>query len=227
MSISTNIVNFYKKILCLCTSTNVNFTPQIEIFSRVNYRTYGMSLMINTNFKQESPPAWTQEAYRPPCSEYSFCCPDRVPPPGRGTWPGTPPPPGGEGGTQTPPPGGYLTGYPTPPQGGYPDPPGGYLTGYPPGGSRSGTPPLWTDKHLWKQYLPVVLRTRAVMIHTTIVSDLGCGSTGCWVAWTRSAATRVSYLSLERISRTGFTSGTILVISEHTFWWTIDFNIYK
>ena len=25
--------------------------------------------------KQESPPAWTQEAYHPPCSDYSFCCP--------------------------------------------------------------------------------------------------------------------------------------------------------
>ena len=29
---------------------------------------------------QESPPAWTQEAYRPPCSDYSFCCPNWVPP---------------------------------------------------------------------------------------------------------------------------------------------------
>ena len=48
--------------------------------------------------KQESPPAWTQEAYRPPCSEYSFCCPDRVPPPPNLT--GYP-----RGGTRTPPPG--------------------------------------------------------------------------------------------------------------------------
>ena len=45
--------------------------------------------------KQESPPAWTQEAYRPPCSEYSFCCPTWVPPPGGG--PGTPPTGGGPG----------------------------------------------------------------------------------------------------------------------------------
>ena len=53
---------------------------------------------------QESPPAWTQEAYRLPCSsEYSFCCPiladppppprlDLTPPVGW-TWP-TPPPAG-------------------------------------------------------------------------------------------------------------------------------------
>ena len=41
--------------------------------------------------EQESPPAWTQEAYRPPCSEYSFCCPTWVPPqPGYSppSWPG-------------------------------------------------------------------------------------------------------------------------------------------
>ena len=30
-----------------------------------------MGLDINS---QESPPAWTQEAYRPPCSKYSLCC---------------------------------------------------------------------------------------------------------------------------------------------------------
>ena len=58
---------------------------------------------------QESPPASTQEAYRPPCSKYSLCCPNWVPPrpgypPGQGTplarvppsarvppWPGYPP----------------------------------------------------------------------------------------------------------------------------------------
>ena len=61
--------------------------------------------VINTS-KQESPPAWMQEAYCPLCSEYFFCCPTWVPP-----W----------GATQTPP-GGTQSG--TPP-GGYPDPPGG------------------------------------------------------------------------------------------------------
>ena len=76
-----------------------------------------------TNQLQESPPAWTQEAYRPPCSEYSFCCPTRVPPPG-----------------------GYLTrvppqGGPGTPQGGLGIPPGGTWPGYPPGGDLTGYPP--------------------------------------------------------------------------------------
>ena len=103
--------------------------------------------------KQESPPAWTQEAYRPPCSEYSFCCPTWVPPPG-----GYPVryPPGG--GTRTPPVryppwGGTRTplGVPgqVPPQGGYPDPPGvpgqvpppGGVPGHPPGGVPGQVPP--------------------------------------------------------------------------------------
>ena len=49
-----------------------------------------------TIYKQESPPAWTQEAHRPPRSKYTLCCsgrgvplPERVPPPGKI---GTPPP---------------------------------------------------------------------------------------------------------------------------------------
>ena len=80
------------------------------------------------NEQQESHPAWTQEAYRPPCSEYSFCCPILAAPPG---W-------------LTPPPG-----WP-PPQ----------LTDTPPG----WPPPCeQTDRHVSKHYLPVVLRTRAVM----------------------------------------------------------------
>ena len=41
--------------------------------------------MTQVTLKQESPPAWTQEAYRPPCSEYL------TPPPPRLDWP--PPPP--------------------------------------------------------------------------------------------------------------------------------------
>ena len=76
--------------------------------------------------------------------------------------------------TGYPPRGGYPVRSPAP--GGYPDPPGGYPVRYPPGGVPGQVPPpggypagpdpplppLWTDKHLWKQYLPVVLRTRAV-----------------------------------------------------------------
>ena len=64
--------------------------------------------------QQESPPAWTQEAYHPPCSKYFLCCPNWVPP-----WQGTP-----------------LAGYP-PRQG---TPRAGYL----PGWTWQGTPPSWT-----------------------------------------------------------------------------------
>ena len=158
--------------------------------------------------EQESPPAWTQEAYRPPCSEYSFCCPTWVPPGGGG--PGTPPggvpsqvpprgvrvPPGGGGGPGTP--GGvrgggsrYPPGVPSQvPWGGYPVryPPGG--SGYPPSGGGGGGvwvpphclmafwemlqsimgygyPPPGVDRQTkWNYYLPVVLRTRAVIIQT-------------------------------------------------------------
>ena len=122
------------------------------------------------NKEQESPPAWTQEAYRPLCSKYSLCCPNWVPP-----WGGYPDPPRGGYPVR------YPRGVPGPPQGGYPDPrgvpgqvppsrgvprpPGGVPSQVPPqGGYPDSPPPLWTDKHLWKQYLPVVLRTRAVII---------------------------------------------------------------
>ena len=85
------------------------------------------------------PPAWTQEAYRPPCSEYSFCCPTRVPPPPGGV-PDLGNPPGGYL-TRVPPRGGTWPGYPW----GVPDlgtPPGGYLTRVPPRGVPDpGTPP--------------------------------------------------------------------------------------
>ena len=105
---------------------------------------------IQIPIEQESPPAWTQEAYRPPCSEYSFCCPTRVPPPGGVPDPGTPP-----GGYRTwvPPRGGTWPRYP--PQGGYRTwvtPPGGYLTRVPPGGVPDlGTPPAGGT---WPRYPP-------------------------------------------------------------------------
>ena len=176
-----------------------------------------MILLVWNFIQQESPPAWTQEAYRPLCSKYSLCCPNWVPPPGGqvrvpppgggqvrvpprgGSGPGTPP---GGGGCQVrvPPQGGWGLG--TSPRGGcqVQVPPGGVRSRYPPGGVRSGypggvrsryppggsgpgtppyqgsgypppsqVPPLWTDKHLWKQYLPVVLRTRAVKMLLSIV----------------------------------------------------------
>ena len=78
-------------------------------------------------FKQESPPAWMQEAYRPPCSKYSLCCPNWVPPwpgypPGQGTppgwtWQGTPPSQGTPPARVSPPPQLDLAGYPPPPAG--------------------------------------------------------------------------------------------------------------
>ena len=67
--------------------------------------------------EQESPPAWTQEAYRPPCSKYSLHVvltgyPPRVPtPPGQGTPPARVTPPG-----QGTPPRLDLAGYPPPPR---------------------------------------------------------------------------------------------------------------
>ena len=99
-----------------------------------------MKVLFTVNYsrntkRQESPPAWTQEAYRPPCSEYSFCCPTWVPPlgyPVRYPWGGTQTPPGVPG-----PPGGTQSG--TPP--GVPGPPRGTRSGTPPGGVPSQVPP--------------------------------------------------------------------------------------
>ena len=104
--------------------------------------TVKLSEMWSENI-QESPPAWTQETYRLPCSEYSFCYPTSVPPllVQRGVpYLGTPPagyPPG-----RVPPilTWGTLPGYP--PRQGTPVLTwlGGTLPGYP---FRQGTP--WSD----------------------------------------------------------------------------------
>ena len=87
---------------------------------------------LKNTYQQESPPVWTQEAYRPPCSEYSFCCPNWVPPPP--SWPGW-------GGTL---PGGYPTWVPPLPcpnlVGGYP---AGEYPGPDPGGYPAGGYPTW------------------------------------------------------------------------------------
>ena len=113
-------------------------------------------------FWQESPPAWTQEAYRPPCSKYSLCCPNWVPLPGYPpilTWLG-----------------GTLPGFPlgrVPPQAGYPPPPAGYSPLAGPGrvppphrclphgilgnvAKHYGiwVPPLWTDRQTRVKTLP-------------------------------------------------------------------------
>ena len=130
--------------------------------------------------------------YPPPGGTWSGTPP---PPPPGGTWSGGVP---GQVPWGVPrPPRGYPVRYP-PGEGGYPDPPGGvpgpplggtrsgtprggtrsgtppggYPVRYPPGGVPSPPPPLWTDKHLWKQYLPVVLRTRAVKITHLILLEV-------------------------------------------------------
>ena len=130
------------------------------------------------NCNQESPPVWTQEAYRLLCSEYSFCCPNWVPPqqgtppfwPGRGegypTWVppgrvppcpdlaqgvpylGNPPPLAGYPLGRVPP-AGYPPGQGTPQQGTPSQVPPGRV---PPRLDLAGYPPqVWTD---WKHYLP-------------------------------------------------------------------------
>ena len=112
---------------------------------------------VSSSDTQESPPAWTQEAYRPrvtstPCTVLSH---------GRR---GTPSLAGGGAGTPS------LAGD-TPRQGTtslgrdlWP------VTSVPPGKEMGPVEVLdlwdgdgvWTDRHLWKQYLPVVLRTWVV-----------------------------------------------------------------
>ena len=103
--------------------------------------------------KQESPPAWTQEAYHPPCSEYFFCCPNGVPPslPSRVppilTWLGGYPA-GGEG---VPYLGTPWQGTPSrvPPSAGYP--PTGYpLAGYLPQLDLVGYPPGVCPMAFWE-----------------------------------------------------------------------------
>ena len=96
-------------------------------------------------WKQESPPVWTQEAYRPLCSKYSLCCSvsgkgDVLPPAWLGTGGNTPSSPTGGGTPIQPDWGGshHQAGW------GIPSP----LNW------MGGTPQVWTDRHLWKQYLP-------------------------------------------------------------------------
>ena len=122
------------------------FRTKIRNFSQISFSWHSQTLLCLCSLatsqpvdyihqspsKQEleSPPAWTQEAYRPPCSEYSFCCPILADLPPLG-W--TDPPPGWVS---------WLTPPPAPPV------------------DRQNHG--WMDRHVSKNYLPVVLRTRAV-----------------------------------------------------------------
>ena len=139
---------------------------RLQFFSRWNrsIRKYTF-FMLNFYYskaigEQESPPAWTQEAYRPPCSEYS--CPVRGGyltgyPPG-----GYPDPPGGVPGPLPrgyPDPPGGVPGPPwvpdrVPPRGGLGTPQGGYLTGPPTASWHSGK----CCKALWDMGTPPVDR---------------------------------------------------------------------
>ena len=150
------------------------------------WKNKNLNLNSVTRRNQDSPPAWMQEAYRPPHSKHSCAILH-----------------GGGGGSTPSLARGYpiLTrGYPNPCPGGTPSWLGPILgLGYPsegtwyqslgyqprkgPGTSHWGTswkgngtsgsimgwkwgkppPRVWTGRQLWKQYLPVVLRTQAVI----------------------------------------------------------------
>ena len=134
--------------------------------------------MSSNKKKTKSPPAWQQGAYRPPCGKYSLCCSvlggggtsvaaRGYPSPSCGgvphPWPGgTPVLSWGVPQSWT----GWIPVLSWP--GGYPCagvPPDQGLGTPPPAPQRPGTrdlgknlglayPPPWTDRHLWKQYLP-------------------------------------------------------------------------
>ena len=117
--------------------------------------------------QQDSSPAWTQEAYRPPCSKYSLCCPilaDPPPPPHRLDL--TPPPVGPD-----PPPRLDLTppGWTWPPRLDL-TPPGWT---WPPQLAGPDPPCEQTDRHVSKHNLPVVLRTRAVIKLPSLILKSG------------------------------------------------------
>ena len=150
--------------------------------------------MFKIKRKQESPPAWTQEAYRPPCSKYFLCCAilaEPPPPPAGGltppswTWPPrldlTPPPTGPDPPSRldlTPP----KLDLNHPPQLDLPPPPpldltAGLRTDPPPRLDWGLTPPprgqteSWMDGQMRVKTLPSsILRMRAVKILHLLVN---------------------------------------------------------
>ena len=108
----------------------------------------------------------------PECHEAAGGVPG--PPPGGGTWPGTP-----RGGTQTPPRGGTWTppgGVPDwvlPPRGGTRTPPGGYLTGYPPSPGGEGGVPRYDNRrstHYTAGGMPLVFTQEDFLVHILFLS---------------------------------------------------------
>ena len=85
---TTNSVSFCSFEFLMQSTASCNSTIEQSVFADPMFFFHFRAVLGESWLKQESPPAWTQEAYRPPCSEYSFCCPTWVPPPGR-----VPPPP--------------------------------------------------------------------------------------------------------------------------------------
>ena len=69
------------------------FIKSVDLVAVLEQITNNGCMMRSKSKGQESPPAWTQEAYRPLCSEYSFCCPILADPPStpRLDWPDPPP----------------------------------------------------------------------------------------------------------------------------------------
>ena len=142
----------------------MTFVKQVRITWQIlQTRTdiFQFSIFCQNKTKQESPPAWTQEAYRPPCIEYSFCCPIWVAPPswpgwGGVTWPGYPPKAGhphpdlaGEVPDQGSPPAGYPLGRVLPPAG-YPTQQGTPQQGTPPQLDLAGYPPGVCPMAFWE-----------------------------------------------------------------------------
>ena len=124
-----------------------------------------------------------QEAYRPPCSHSNFLRPgtppqkseNRYPPPK--IWDQVPPPKIWD---QVP-------------------PPENLRPGTPPENLRPGTPPeMLTDRHLWKQHLPVILRMRAVKKHREKIHNTGKTgnfiSARMWPPWSGFLVPTVTFI---------------------------------
>ena len=159
------------KYICIVTTGSGSVDILIQFFNSSKSVSVSVSAMES---KQESPPAWTQEAYRPPCSDY-FCCPNWAPPRpdlaggvpwwgGGIPWQGTPHPDRARGGTLLLPPrqGTPQQGTPHPwlDLAGYP-PPQLDLAGYPPAGyspppaGPGRVPPRKCCKALWDMGTPL------------------------------------------------------------------------
>ena len=142
-------------------------------FNTIHFKSY--SNYAQAANQQESPPAWTQEAYQPQCNKHSICCPilgSTYLGQGAPTL-GYPPPDLAGGGTYCgrylPWPGGTYLGWGVPTLAGGYLPwgtpiltcPGGYLPWGSPIWTWPGYPhPVWTD---WKHYLPPILQMRLVI----------------------------------------------------------------